>query len=81
MKLIKTLLISATADGEGTVIAVSAEGQFPVTVGTVVTMIGFEGFDESRLKSLHDYLVDRPSLMNDKEVKEGVRALKTILDL
>ena len=81
MKLTKGILNAGSACGDKTILTVVAPGSVKMTPGEEVSVIGFEGFDAARLKSLHDYLVDRPSLMDEKEVKQGVWALRTILSI
>ena len=53
--------------------------QMPVTIGERVSCISNIEFEEVSLKRLLAYLEDRPALMDDDEVKCGVRALKRLL--
>ena len=58
---------------------VETEGAAEITMGEDVTTFALKGFDDQRLAELLAYLEDRPSLMSEKEVKDGVYALKCLL--
>ena len=82
MKLTKGKVSTASTLGDNSsLLTIIVPERVRATMGEEVSVIGFEGFDDRRLKSLHDYLVDRPSLMDEKEVKDGVWALRTILNI
>jgi len=82
MKLTKGKLSAASTLGDNsTILTIVAPERVKATMGEEVSVIGFEGFDDRRLKSLHDYLIDRPSLMDERAVKDGVWALRTILNI
>lgn len=51
-----------------------------VTIGEMVYVLSSFKLDESSLWTLVNYLEDRPSLMDDAEVKGGVNAIKMLLD-
>ncbi len=58
---------------------VETEGAAVITIGEHVTTFSLKGFDDQRLGELLVYLEDRPSLMDEKEIKDGVYALKCLL--
>lgn len=51
-----------------------------IQLGKEVLVVDRELVALDWLNELHDYLIDRPALMDDKEVKDGVFALKKILN-
>ena len=50
----------------------------PLTLGQQI-MINGPTPDKLELKKLVEYLVDRPALMQEKEVSRGVKAIKELL--
>jgi hypothetical protein len=82
MKLTKGKVSTASLLGDhSSLLSILVHEQVVAKMGEEVSVIGFEGFDERRLRALHDYLVDRPSLMDERAVKDGVWALRTILNI
>ena len=82
MKLTKGKVSTASTLGDNSsILTIIVPERVNTTMGEEVSVIGFEGFDDRRLKSLHDYLIDRPSLMDERAVKDGVWALRTILNI
>jgi hypothetical protein len=82
MKLTTGMIVSAEqVDSKTTRFMVETKTDSAVTLRENVSVIGFDGFDEHRLKELYKYLIDRPSLMDDYAVKEGVIALRCVLGI
>jgi len=73
------IVAAERVDSLTTQFTVETKQDCDVTLRDTVSVIGFKGWDQQRLKDLYLYLVDRPSLMDDFEVKEGVSALKCII--
>lgn len=58
---------------------VETEGPAEIVIGAEVTTFALKGFNDSRLQGLLDYLLDRPCFMDEKEVTDGIIALKSLL--
>lgn len=81
MRLTEGKLTAADLGDDATFITVKVPGRIAVTMGEDIRVFSLPGFDETRLRELYAYLIDRPALMDDKEVKEGVSELKAILGI
>lgn len=82
MKLTKGRVIAGENMGNGvTDFTIRTAERTTITLCEDVTTFSLPGFDESRLKVLYDYLINRPALMDDKEVKGGVLAISYLLGL
>lgn len=82
MKLISGVIVAAESLGangtEVTIQTTTIATDANVTIGEKVQALSVKGFDDTRLRNLLIYLEDRPALMDDAEVKEGVSALKSL---
>ena len=81
MKLTKGKLTGASACGESTILSILAPGQVKLTPGEEVAAIGINNLNAGMLTELHDYLIDRPALMDDAVVKKGVYSLRALLNI
>lgn len=82
MKLTKGKLSGGSTCGDdSTILTVLAPGKVTATIGEQVVVIGESKLDANRLNELHDYLVDRPALMDDNVVRQGVYSIRTLLNI
>ena len=82
MKLTKGKLSAASTLGDNsTILTIVAPERVNATMGEDVAIIGESKLSADRLNELHDYLIDRPALMDDESVKLGVYALRGLLNI
>lgn len=81
MKLIKGKIIAGESCPEQGVMRFTIEtGDNPeIVIGANASVFSFTGFDKERLQDLLKYLMDRPTLTNDKEVQGGLITIKRLL--
>jgi len=79
MNLTKGTIVAGEKTGKVSRFTVETEQPTAVTIGEYVACLSDFRVQDGALLTLIRYLEDRPALIEDKEVSEGVNALRLLL--